>query len=73
MIDYMENVDTAVSEQLEDAKSYLIEKSYSFSPRDVFRKKAKRKSGFKNKIPLCNWTMPAQQQGYIRAGKYDLL
>jgi len=36
-------------------------------------KKAKRKSSFKNRIPLSNWTMPAQPEGYIRAGKYDLL
>jgi hypothetical protein len=66
-------IETAVSKALEKGKDYLIEKSYTFSPGNVLRKKAKRKSSFKNKIPICNWTMPAQPEGYIRAGKYDLL
>jgi hypothetical protein len=66
-------IETAISKALEKRNDYLIEKNYSFSPGRFLRKKAKGKSSFKDKIPLCNWTMPAQPEGYIRGGKYDLL
>jgi len=66
-------IETAISKELEKGNNYLIEKTYRFSPGNVFPRKAGRKSSLKNKIPLCNWTMPAQPEGYIRAGKFDLL
>ena len=71
MINYAESM-TVSSKELEQ-NIYFIEKVYPFSTGDVPPKKTKRKSSFKNRIPLSNWTMPVQPEGYIRAGKYDLL
>jgi len=73
MINSVESTDTVISKELKQENNFLLEKIYSFSPRSDTRKKSKLKSSFKNGIPLCNWTMPAQPEGYIRAGKYDLL
>ena len=69
MINSVESIETVVSKELKQENNFLLEKLYPFSPNDVTRKK----SSFKDGIPLCNWTMPAQPEGYIRAGKYDLL
>jgi len=73
MINYVESIETIISKDLKQENNYLPEKLHPFSPDDVTRKKSKPKSSFKNGTPLCNWTMPAQPEGYIRAGKYDLL
>ena len=73
MINYAESRETVSSKEFEQENSYRFEKVYPLSPRNVSVKKAKRKSSFKNRISLSNWTMPAQPEGYIRAGKYDLL
>jgi hypothetical protein len=73
MINYADGIETLTSRNLEQEKDYRIEKVYPLSPCDISMKKVKRRSGFKKRIALCNWTMPAQPQGYIRAGKYDLL
>ena len=73
MINYMERVETVISKELDKGNSDLIENSHPCSPDSAFRTKTKRKSNFKNRIPICNWTMPAQPEGYIRAVKYDLL
>jgi hypothetical protein len=73
MINSVESIETVISKELNQENNFLLEKIYSFSPGDVTRKKSKPKSSFRNGIPLCNWTMPAQPQGYIRAGKHDLL
>ena len=69
---YEESIETVILKELEQ-NIYFIEKIDPFSPGDVSMKKATRKSSFKGKIPLCNWTMPTQPEGYIRAGKYDFL
>ena len=71
-INYEESIETLILKELEQ-NIYFIEKIDPFSPGDVSMKKATRKSSFKGKIPLCNWTMPTQPEGYIRAGKYDFL
>ena len=71
MINYAEGIETAISKELEQENNYLIKKIYPLSPGKVPVKKTKRKSNFKGRIPLCNWTMPAQPEGYIRAAKYD--
>ena len=73
MINYAESIETVNPKEFEQENSFLLEKVYPFSSRNVSMKKAKRKSSFKDRIPLCNWTMPAQPEGYIRSGKYDLL
>jgi hypothetical protein len=73
MINYAESVETVTSKEFERENSYPINKIYPLSPGNVSVKKAKRKSSFKDRIPFSNWTMPAQPEGYIRAGKYDLL
>jgi len=73
MINSVENIETVISKELNQENNFLLEKIYSFSPNDVTRKKSSPKSSFKDGIPLCNWTMPAQPEGYLRAGKYDLL
>jgi hypothetical protein len=73
MINYMENLETVVSKELKQEKNHFIQKIYPLSPIDISRKNVKRKSRFKDRIPLCNWTMPKQPEGYIRAVKYDLL
>ena len=73
MINYMENINTAIPTEFNEAKGYLVEKKDPLSPDDVLRKKAKQKSSFRNKHPICNWTMPAQPEGYIRSGTCDLL
>jgi hypothetical protein len=73
MINYAGSIETVTSKEFEQENSHLFEKAYPFSSRNVSVKKARRRSRFKNRIPLCNWTMPAQPEGYIRAGKYDLL
>ena len=72
MIDYPE-IELVTSTKLGQKNSSSIEKVSLLSVLNVSGKKAKRKAGSKDKIPLCNWTMPAQPQGYIRAGSYDLL
>jgi hypothetical protein len=72
MINYAESIETVMPKDLEQ-NIYFIEKIYPFSPGNVSLKKAKRKSSLKNRIPLNNWKMPVQPEGYIRAGKYDLL
>jgi len=71
-INYEESIETVILKELEQNICF-IEKIDPFSPDDVSMKKATRKSSFKGKIPLCNWTMPTQPEGYIRAGKYDFL
>jgi len=71
-INYEESIETVILKELEQ-NIYFIEKIDPFSSGDVSMKKATRKSSFKGKIPLCNWTMPTQPEGYIRAGKYDFL
>ena len=73
MINYAESIETVISKEFEQENNYLIKKIYPLSPGNVSVKKAKRKSNLKERIPLSNWTMPAQPEGYIRAGKYDLL
>jgi len=73
MLNYAASIETVMPKELEQENSYLLDRVYPFSSRNVSMKKAKRKSSFKGRIPLCNWTMPAQPEGYIRAGKYDLL
>ena len=73
MKSYVESNDTSISTGLKQHNNYFVEKLYSLSPIYGSWKKANRRSGFKDGIPLCNWTMPAQPEGYIRAGKYDLL
>lgn len=73
MINYREGIETLISQEPGQQNDHLTEKIYSFSPGNTFIKKVKRKTNVKGRIPLCNWTMPAQPQGYLRAGKYDLL
>ena len=73
MINSVESIETVASKELKQENNFLLEKLYPFSPNDVTRKKSSPKSSFKDGIPLCNWTLPAQPEGYIRAGKYDLL
>jgi len=73
MINYAESIETVSSKEFDQENSYRFEKVYALSPRNVSVKKAKRKSSLKNRIPLSSWTMPAQPEGYIRAGKYDFL
>ena len=73
MINCAESRETVSSKEFEQENSYRFEKVYPFYPRNVSVKKAKRKSSYNDRIPLCNWTMPTQPEGYIRAGKYDLL
>jgi len=73
MINYAESIGTVISKELEKENDHLFENTYPFTPVNVLRKKANRRSSFKNKIPLCNWTLPTHPEGYIRAGKYDLL
>jgi len=73
MINSGESIETVVSKELKQENNFLLEKLYPLSPNDVTRKKSNPKSSFKDGIPLCNWTMPAQPEGYLRAGKYDLL
>jgi hypothetical protein len=73
MINYAESIESVISKKLEQENNYLIKKIYPLSTGKFSVKKAKRKSNLKERIPLCNWTMPAQPEGYIRAGKYDLL
>jgi len=72
-INYAENIEPVISKELDQEISDLLEEVFPFSPGDVSKKKANLKSSFKGKIPLCNWTMPTQPDGYIRAGKYDFL
>ena len=71
-INYEESIETVILKELKQ-NIYFIEKIDPFSPGDCSIKQATRKSSFKGKIPLCNWTMPTQPEGYIRAGKYDFL
>jgi hypothetical protein len=71
-INYEESIATVILKELEQNIDF-IEKIYPFSPGDVSPKKPKRNSNLKDRIPLCSWTMPAQPEGYIRAGKYDFL
>lgn len=73
MLNYAASIETGMPKEFEQENSFLLKKVYPFSSRNVSMKKAKRKSSFKNRTPLCNWTMPAQPEGYIRSGKYDLL
>ena len=73
MINCAESIETVSSKEFERENSYLINKIYPLSPGNVSVKKAKRRSSYNDRIPLSNWTMPAQPEGYIRAGKYDLL
>jgi hypothetical protein len=73
MINYMESLETTVSKELKQENTPFIQKIYPLSHVNVSRKKIKQKSTFKDRIPLCNWKMPKQPEGYIRAGKYDLL
>ena len=73
MINYADSIETLISRDVEQEKDYPIEKVYPVSPCNVSMKKAKRRPGLKKRIALFNWTMPAQPEGYIRAGKYDLL
>lgn len=73
MINYAESIETVISKEFEQQNNYFIKKIYPFSPGIVSLKKAKRRSSLKNRIPLSNWKMPVQPEGYIRAGKYDLL
>ena len=69
MINSGESIETVVSKELKQENNFLLEKLYPFSPNDV----ARITPSFKDGIPSCNWTMPAQPEGYLRAGKYDLL
>ena len=72
-INYEESIETVMPKELEQENNYFIKRIYPLSPGNVSVKKAKRKSNLKDKIPLSNWTMPVQPEGYIRAGKYDFL
>ena len=73
MTNYIESLKQITSRDPEQEVNYRIEKPYPLSPGNAPVKKAKHRPGFKKENPLCNWTMPAQPAGYIRAGKYDLL
>ena len=73
MINYIEAIETLTSRDSERQNNYFLENVYSLSHGNVPMKKAIRKTGFKKRIPLYNWTMPTQPEGYIRAGKFDLL
>jgi len=73
MINCVESIETLILKEPERKENHLTEKIHRLSPGNISMKKAKRKTSFKDKIPLCNWTMPIQPEGYIRAGKYDLL
>ena len=73
MINYAESIELVSSKEFGQENSFLPEKVYPFPSRNVSVKKTKGKSSFKDRIPLCNWIMPAQPEGYIRSGKYDLL
>jgi len=73
MIISVESIEAMIPKKLRQENNFVLEKLYPFSPNDVTGKKTSPKSSFKDGIPLCNWTMPAQPEGYIRAGKYDLL
>jgi hypothetical protein len=73
MLNYIGGIEVFTSRTPEQVNNHRIEKHYPLSPGNVSLKKAKRKSGFKKGFPVCNWTMPAQPEGYIWAGKYDLL
>ena len=73
MINYIESIETLISNEPEPENDHLTKKICPFSRGNISLKKAKRKTSLKDRIALCNWTMPAQPEGYIRAGKYDLL
>ena len=73
MINYAESIDPAISKESEQQTNYVIKKIYPLAPGNVPIKKARSKLYPKKRIPLCNWTMPTQPEGYIRAGKYDFL
>ena len=73
MINYAESIDPVISKEFEQQNNYVIKKICPLSPGNISTKKAKSKSNLKKRIPLCNWTMPAQPEGYLKTGKYDLL
>ena len=73
MINCVESLETISSKELKQANNYFIENIYALSPINPSPKKVKQKTSFKDRTPLRNWTMPTQPEGYIRAGKYDLL
>ena len=73
MINYAESIDPVISKESDLQNNYVIKKIYPLSPGNISAKKAKSKSNLKKRIPLCNWTMPAQPEGYLKTGKYDLL
>jgi hypothetical protein len=73
MINFAESIETVISRELEQENNHLIKKICPLAQGRVSVKRARRKPGLKERTPLCNWTMPRQPDGYIRAGKYDLL
>jgi len=73
MIKFAGSIDIVKPKESEQQNNHLVKKMCSLAPRNVSVIKSKRKSNLKERTPLCNWIMPAQREGYIRAGKYDLL
>jgi hypothetical protein len=73
MINFAESIEIVKPEEFEQQNNYLVKKICPLPPGNVSVKKSKRKSNLKERVPLCNWIMPVQPDGYIRAGKYDLL
>jgi len=73
MINFFESIETLTTGDLERENNDPAEEIYPLFRRNISEKKLKRKPGVRKRIPPCNWTMPAQPEGYIRAGKFDLL
>jgi hypothetical protein len=75
MIDYTDDIAIIPSQKLREKKNLIPQR---IQPLSVVRRPGeKRKDEMMkaddNKIPLYKWTMPAQQQGYIKCSKYDFL
>ena len=73
MINMVESLEPVISKELKPENIPFIQKIFPVPPVNISPKKIRRKSNFKEITPLCYWKMPAQPQGYIKAGKYDLL
>ena len=75
MIVFSENIEIAPSKELKEENISFVEKSNLAAAINISsgRSKPRTNKGGKKKTPLTKWTMPLQPEGYLRAGKYNLL